>query len=44
MLPGAHGEYIGEATAVKKGNKVPQLAVSIIEEFLDAPMPRTTSK
>ena len=39
VLPGGHGTYIGEATVAKKGSKLPNLVVSMIEEFLDAPMP-----
>lgn len=39
ILPGAHGEYIGEVEVVKKGSKVPELTVSMIKEFLNEPMP-----
>jgi pimeloyl-ACP methyl ester carboxylesterase len=35
VLPGAHGEYIGEAEAVKKGSRIPLFAIGMIEEFLD---------
>jgi hypothetical protein len=37
ILPGGHGEYIGEITAVKEGSKLPELTVAMIEEFLDVP-------
>lgn len=35
ILPGGHGTYIGELTAGKENSKVPDLTVSMIEEFLD---------
>lgn len=35
MLPGGHGQYIGEVVFEKKGSKVPELVVAMIEEFLD---------
>lgn len=35
ILPGGHGTYIGELAAEKKGSKVYESAVSIIEEFLN---------
>jgi hypothetical protein len=54
VLPGGHGEYIGEASAArvegsqvqigasgssaKQGSRIPELAVAMLEEFLDAPM------
>jgi len=37
ILPGGHGEYIGEITAVKEGSKLPEMTVAMIEEFLDVP-------
>jgi pimeloyl-ACP methyl ester carboxylesterase len=40
ILPGIHGAYIGEVTTGMEHSKIPDLAVSIIEEFLNAPMPR----
>lgn len=36
ILPGGHGEYIGEILAAKDGSKLPELTVAFIEEFLDA--------
>jgi hypothetical protein len=38
ILPGIHGAYIGEVTTGMKHSKVPDLAVSLIEEFLNEPM------
>jgi pimeloyl-ACP methyl ester carboxylesterase len=35
ILPGAHGAYLGEITVVKKGSKIVDLAVALIEEFLE---------
>ncbi len=35
ILPGQHGAYIGEVTVIKKGSKLPGLAVTLIQEFLD---------
>jgi len=37
ILPGGHGEYIGEITTIKPGFKESDLAVPIIERFLDGP-------
>jgi pimeloyl-ACP methyl ester carboxylesterase len=34
ILPGGHGDYIGEITAQDKNSKIPALVVAIIEEFL----------
>jgi hypothetical protein len=34
ILPGGHGDYIGEITAPDKDSKLPALVVAIIEEFL----------
>jgi len=35
ILPGAHGEYMGEVLVAKKGSNLPGATVSIINEFLD---------
>jgi pimeloyl-ACP methyl ester carboxylesterase len=35
ILPGGHGAYLGEVTAARKGSRLPLLAVTMIEEFLD---------
>jgi len=37
ILPGGHGEYIGEIMAAKEGSKLPEITVAMIEEFLDLP-------
>lgn len=34
ILPGGHGDYIGEVCAPNKDSKVPELVVAMIEEFL----------
>jgi pimeloyl-ACP methyl ester carboxylesterase len=34
ILPGLHGEFLGEMTTMKKGSKVPELFVALVEEFL----------
>lgn len=34
VLPGAHGEAIGEINVVRPGSRVPELTASLIEEFL----------
>jgi pimeloyl-ACP methyl ester carboxylesterase len=38
ILPGIHGAYIGEVTTGIEHSKIPDLAVSIIKEFLNEPM------
>jgi len=35
ILPGTHGSFIGEICTMKKGSKVPEATVAIIEEFLN---------
>jgi pimeloyl-ACP methyl ester carboxylesterase len=37
IVPGGHGEYIGEVTTLKPGFKETDLAVPLIEKFLDEP-------
>lgn len=39
IIPGGHGDYIGEICAPNKGSKIPLLAVAMIEEFLKTPQP-----
>jgi pimeloyl-ACP methyl ester carboxylesterase len=34
ILPGGHGEYIGEICSTNKNSKIPELATTLIEEFL----------
>ena len=40
IFPGIHGSYIGELTTGMEHSKIPDLVVSIIEEFLNEPMPK----
>lgn len=37
ILPGGHGDYLGEAVATQKDTRYPELTARLIEEFLDAP-------
>ena len=37
ILPGKHGEYIGEIITADKNSKLPGITVSVVEEFLDEP-------
>ena len=39
VLPGLHGAYIGEVTTGMEKSKIPLLTVSMIEEFLNEPVP-----
>jgi hypothetical protein len=34
ILPGGHGEYLGEIGAVDKHSKIPALVTAMIETFL----------
>jgi pimeloyl-ACP methyl ester carboxylesterase len=34
VLPGDHGSFIGEVCTVKKGSKIPEMTVQVVEEFL----------
>ena len=40
ILPGVHGAYIAEVTTGMEHSNIPDLTVSIIEEFLSEPMPK----
>jgi pimeloyl-ACP methyl ester carboxylesterase len=40
IFPGPHGECLGEIATGRPGSRVPELLVSVIEEFLQAPMPK----
>ena len=40
ILPGVHGAYIAELTTGMEHSNIPDLTVSIIEEFLSEPMPK----
>ena len=44
ILPGGHGTYIGELAAEKKGSKIYESAVSIIEEFLNEPVDKAETE
>jgi pimeloyl-ACP methyl ester carboxylesterase len=35
ILPGGHGDYLGETLATKPGSRYPELTAGLIEEFLD---------
>lgn len=35
ILPGVHGSFIGEVCTAKKGSKLPELTVTLVEEFLN---------
>lgn len=35
ILPGTHGSFIGEVCAAEEGSKMPEITISIIEEFLN---------
>jgi pimeloyl-ACP methyl ester carboxylesterase len=37
LLPGGHGDYIGELVMTQKETRQPELTAGLIEEFLDAP-------
>ena len=37
ILPGKHGDYLGEAVMTQRDTRYPQLTAGLIEEFLDAP-------
>jgi pimeloyl-ACP methyl ester carboxylesterase len=37
ILPGGHGDYLGELIMAKPGTRYPELTAGLISEFLDAP-------
>ena len=37
VLPGGHGDYMGEATVTQKNTRAPERTAEKIVEFLDAP-------
>lgn len=39
ILPGIHGGYMGEAMTPDTGSKEPEVFVTLVDEFLAAPMP-----
>jgi pimeloyl-ACP methyl ester carboxylesterase len=44
ILPGGHGECIGEIEYAEKHSRLPELTASMIEEFLDSPIPENNKK
>ena len=36
ILPGGHGDYLGEAVMTQKDTRYPELTARLIEEFLDS--------
>jgi pimeloyl-ACP methyl ester carboxylesterase len=36
VLPGGHGDYLGEAVMTQKDTRYPELTARLIEEFLDS--------
>jgi pimeloyl-ACP methyl ester carboxylesterase len=36
ILPGGHGDYLGEAVMTQKETRYPELTARLIEEFLNA--------
>ena len=37
ILPGGHGDYLGEMMLSRPGSRYPELTAGLLEEFLDAP-------
>jgi hypothetical protein len=37
IIPGVHGEYIGEITTLKSGSNEADFVIPMIERFLDGP-------
>ena len=37
IVPGGHGDYLGEAVMTQKDTRYPELTARLIEEFLDSP-------
>jgi hypothetical protein len=38
ILPGGHGEYLGELIVTTAGSRYPELTAGLIEEFLNSPL------
>ena len=36
ILPGGHGDYLGEAVMTQKPTRYPELTARLIDEFLDS--------
>jgi pimeloyl-ACP methyl ester carboxylesterase len=37
ILPGGHGDYLGELIVAKPDSRYPELTAGLIEQFLDSP-------
>jgi pimeloyl-ACP methyl ester carboxylesterase len=37
IVPGGHGDYLGEAVMTQRATREPELTAGFVEEFLDAP-------
>ena len=37
ILPGGHGDYMGEVTTAQRGTRYPRLTAGLVTEFFDAP-------
>jgi len=37
VLPGGHGDYLGELVMTQRPSRYPELTAGLVEEFLDAP-------
>jgi hypothetical protein len=37
VVPGGHGDYLGEAVMTQTATRAPELTAGFVEEFLDAP-------
>jgi pimeloyl-ACP methyl ester carboxylesterase len=38
IVPGNHGSFIGEICSVEEGSRIPEMTVTVIEEFLNKPI------
>jgi pimeloyl-ACP methyl ester carboxylesterase len=43
ILPAGHGDYLGDMIAGQNGSRYPELTAGLLEEFLDAPEPASSS-
>jgi pimeloyl-ACP methyl ester carboxylesterase len=44
ILPGGHGDYLGEAVMTQKASGYPELTARLIEKFLDVPLDKEPAK
>ena len=42
VLPGGHGDYLGELVMTQRPSRYPEITAGIVEEFLDLPQPATS--